>query len=412
MKNWGRGMSKTFMDCHFAVYTGLFGLYTAYCVPRQDQFDQAMRYFDNNPFVDSNPHKAGSKSFGAWYSVQGKLLIKLINIDDKGYNVSSGRFNNVILDELALLMYFSKEIEIINKSFGMMKSMPYQHLLMDSTPLIGSHFVTIKNDWEENDPESVSWRNFQNTPDNYVTDTNEKLDNMMGELYEARRMGVEWYWECENLAVPRVPGGTPFPNVIFEDFSREGKPITHMGFDFHGPELGHKEVGMFISRLYKDDLWVISESTHKYDPLDLPKESLSFLADKSYRGVVKRVETNGFNDGWFRTARQFGMIGVELINGKVDEGFYNLLKYRIHVSPVFTPELKKEIEEAQWDDPNVFKIKKEGSGKKWRNHFIDCLKNGAKIHGRGDGGWTHRDHTIENDIVKHEKMRDERLLWR
>ena len=63
----------------------------------------------------------------------------------------------------------------------------------------------------------------------------EKLDNIMNELYEQRRMGIEWNWECENLAIPRVPGGSPFPNVIYEDFKR--LPITHMGFDFHGPDL-------------------------------------------------------------------------------------------------------------------------------------------------------------------------------
>ena len=409
MKNWGRGMSKTFMDCHFAVYTALFGLATAYCVPRQDQFDQAMKYFDANPFIEENPHKKGSKNFGQWYKVLNKQLIKLINIDDKGYNVSSGRFNNLILDESALLMYFAKEIDIYNKALGMLKAMPYQHYLVDSTPLLGSHFYSLKQDWEENDPGSVSWHNFQNTPDNFVSDTDEKMDNLMAELYEQRRMGIEWNWECENLAVPRVPGGSPFPNIIWDDFAR--KPITHMGFDFHGPDLGHKELGLHFDYLRKDELWIISESTHKYDPLATGMESVQFLEEEHYRGVVKRVETHGFNEGYFRDARRYGMIGCELINGKVDEGMYNLLKYHIHINKVFTPETAKEIIESQWDDPNVFKIKKEGSGKKWRNHFIDCLKNGAKLHGRGAGGWTHREYEV-TDLVKEDSKRDDRMRWR
>ena len=410
MKNWGRGMSKTFMDCHFAVYTALFGLKSAYCVPRQDQFDQAKIYFNQNPFVNNNPHKSYDKAFGQWFSVHKySQSIKIINIDDKGYNVSSGRFNNLILDESALLMYFAKEIEIYNKAMGMMKSMPYQHLLIDSTPLLGSHFYNLKEDWEQYDPGAVSWHNFQNTPNNYVSDTDEKLDNLMAELYEQRRMGIEWNWECENLAVPRVPGGTPFPNVIWEDF--EYIRGNYMGFDFHGPDLGHMEVEIYIDYQLPDELYVMSESTHRYDPLATGMESVKFLEAQEYRGVVKHVETHGFNEGYFRDARRYGMIGCELINGKVDEGFYNLLKYHIHINQVFTPELAREVREAQWDDPNVFKIKKEGSGKKWRNHRIDCLKNGAKRHGRGQGAWTKGLGVKVNDIVENEKKRDERLLW-
>ena len=383
MKNWGRGMSKTFMDSHFSVYTGLFRLKTAYCVPRQDQFDQAKLYFDNNPFVDDNPHKRGAKSFGQWYKILGQKLTKLINIDDKGFNVSSGRFNNVILDESALLMYFAKEIEIYNKAMGMMKSMPYQHLLIDSTPLLGSHFYNIKEDWEKNDPGAVSWHNFQNTPDNFVSDTDEKLNNLMNELYEQRRMGTEWNWECENLAVPRTPGGHPFPNVVWDESFGFRLPKS-VGFDYHGPDIGHIDVQWWWSDAAPLRVYAVDERTHKYEKDDSAAKSVSFMANQYYQDIPHKVsETFGFNFGYALDARDHNTIFYEKKYLEKKSIVYNFLHYEVHINKLLTPNFANDVSKARWDNPVIFKVYKNASGITFRNHHLDAGLIALPIIGHG-----------------------------
>lgn len=376
MKNWGRGMSKTFMDSHFSVYTGLFRLATAYCVPRQDQFDQAKKYFDNNPFVETNPHTRGAKNFGQWYKILDNKLIKLINIDDKGFNVSSGRFNNVILDESALLMYFAKEIEIYNKAMGMMKSLPYQHLLIDSTPLLGSHFYNIKEDWEVHDPGAVSWHNFQNTPDNFVSDTQEKLDNLMNELAEQKRMGTEWNWECENLAVPRVPGGTPFPNVIWGKYTIPKTAFIDpksLGLDFHEHVIGHIGVEWWWSPMTPSRVYATREFANQYDALDTGEESVSFLAEPYYKRIRrKRAEEFGFNSGFYKDARAHGVKSFDITGNKKHNTIYNFKQFHVYIDPLITPYLAQDIKNAMWVDAVIFKIMKKATGPKYRNHYLDA----------------------------------------
>ena len=89
--NWGRGMSKTILFTIVAVFDALCGLKTCYIVPRTDELVQPVEYFNANPFVDPNPYKkSGDKIFwiekARWFYILGRPMIKITNMDDKGYN--------------------------------------------------------------------------------------------------------------------------------------------------------------------------------------------------------------------------------------------------------------------------------------------------------------------------------------
>ena len=215
--NWGRGMSKTILFTLVTVFDALCGLKTCYAVPRTDELVQPIEYFNANPFVDPNPYKRNQdKVFweekSRWFYVQGRPMIKITNIDDKGYNLSSGRFSRLKYDECALLMYYAKEVELLNKGDGMLRAMPFPRKTWASTPLIGSHFVTMMEDKKQHYPREYSWRNFENTPDNFLTNTPDKLRIIQRERDSAKRQGILYAWETENLALPQTASGAAFKN--------------------------------------------------------------------------------------------------------------------------------------------------------------------------------------------------------
>ena len=191
--NWGRGMSKTILLCMLAVFFAMLGMPVCYCVPRTDELTQPIKYLSDNPFCDYNPHKHNrEKTFtiegkGIYFYVLGKPMIKITNIDDKGFNLSSGRYSVVIYDECSLLMYFKMERELLNKGKGLLRAMPYPHVIYASTPLIGSFFYEM---YKEYPAECKSWLNFENQPDNFITDSPDKLAQLQAERAEAEAMGV------------------------------------------------------------------------------------------------------------------------------------------------------------------------------------------------------------------------------
>ena len=380
--NWQRGFSKTFIFAHFATFTALHGEMSLYATPHSDQLDQFKIYCDANPWIDANPRKIEDKTFvkthKSWYRINGKLRIKLTTIDRDGQNVSSGRFNNVLIDESALLMYYKKESWIYTKINGMLRARSPMRRIYASTPLFGSHFVRLMNDWNNITPNSVSWRNFENTPDNFVTDTPEAMAVLMDERAEAIRMGIEWSWICENLAIAQALGGAVFPNCILDSKHKYRIP-NYAGFDFHGHAIGHIGVEMYHN---KHDgihhLWVVKETKNAYPKLSTTMDSVRFLGDPYYSQIKnKSVETYGFNEGYFRDARKYGVKPVNISGIKKHNLTYNLLKFIVHINRQLTPLLADDIEKALWDDPNIFKVLKKKTGEKYRNHYLDALFNGA-----------------------------------
>ena len=392
--NWGRGMSKTFLFVLVAVFLALFDMRVIYLVPRVDELEQPMQYFNANAFVDANPHKKTDKTFsikkGMWYYVGGKPMIKISNIDDKGFNVSSGRFNVTMYDECALLMYYAKEVELFNKASGMLRAMDYPHRIWASTPLIGSHFVTMKKDIEATTPELMSWRNFENTPDNFLTDTPEKKAQMEEERQDAIRQGIAYAWETENLALERTALGRAFKNIYelpFDEFRWKYEAGNRIGFDFHGWKVGHIWVEVFIHPQIPDEVYIINEGAEVYDEQATADESMNFLKRPYFNGKIKIGESGGLiNDPYVKAGSKFGM-GAANIQGKQKHNLEaNILQYKIYIDRLRTPRTYEDLTNAEWADPNKFVLHKESQGKKFRNHYLDAFSNQLPVI-LGPGVW-------------------------
>ena len=381
--NWGRGMSKTFLFVLVIVFLALFDMRGIYLVPRVDELEQPMDYFNANAFVDLNPNKRTDKTFSIgkggksmWYSVLGKFMIKISNIDDKGFNVSSGRFNVTMYDECALLMYYAKEVELFNKAAGMLRAMEYPHRIWASTPLIGSYFVTMMEDMKAATPDVFSWRNFENTPDNFLTDTPEKYNQMMEEREDARRMGILYAWETENLALPQTASGAAFKNYIEEDFqSFVLKVHDRVGFDFHGYQYGHVWVALaYNPERQANHVYVIAEGREQYEEDANADESMLFLTDPFFAtNLFGEGDTKNMINGPFLKAGQpWGMEAVNIQGYEKYNLEANCLNFTWHIDKLKTPMLYKDFTEAEWADQNKFILHKEASGSKFRNHFLDA----------------------------------------
>ena len=382
-------MSKTYLLCLLAVFFGVCGLRVCYLVPRMDQLTQAKEYFNANPFVNINPNKrkTGDKSFpgerSIWYKIGGIKCIKLINVDDHGENVSSGRFDVLIIDEMAQLMNKKKEAFIYEKTDGLTNVSRYPKELLASTPLIGSMFVAIKEDWELLFPEYISWRNFENTPDNFVNDTVEKREKLEFKRAQADRMGILWDWECENLAVPRTPGGNPFPNVVWDETFKFRLPKS-VGFDYHGPDIGHIDVQWWWSEAAPLRVYAVHECAHKYLPTDSAQHSVSFMGNEYYQDIPRKVsEVFGFNQGYARDARNYNTIFYDNTPLAKKSVVYNFLHYEAHISRLLTPNFANDVKNARWDKPSLFKVYKNASGITFRNHYLDAGLIGLPIIGQG-----------------------------
>lgn len=380
--NWGRGMSKTILFTLVTVFDALCGLKTCYAVPRTDELTQPVEYFNANPFVDPNPYKRdGDKTFlmqkAKWYKVLGKAMIKITNIDDKGYNLSSGRFSRMKYDECALLMYYAKEVELLNKGDGMLRAMPFPRKTWASTPLIGSHFVTMKEDKEQHHPDEYSWRNFENTPDNFLTNTPEKLRIIERERENARRQGILYAWETENLALPQTASGAAFKNYVVENYPDfDLKRHNRIGFDFHGYAYGHVWVAIaYYPQRYPNDVFVIAEGREQYDENDNAKKSMEFLKHEMFNcelfgeGDIK----NMVNGPFLKAGQSWGMEPVNIAGEEKYNLEANMLNFTWHIDPNKTPKFFKDFTEAEWK-VHLRELHKESSGSKFRNHFIDAAK--------------------------------------
>jgi hypothetical protein len=378
--NWGRGMSKTILFHLVAVFVALFDMRVIYLVPRVDELEQPMQYFNANAFVDCNSYKKTEKTFsikkGMWYYVLGKPMIKISNIDDKGFNVSSGRFNFTLYDECALLMYYAKEVELFNKAAGMLRAMDYPHRIFASTPLIGSHFVTMLEDYKIHNPDLFSWRNFENTIENFLTDTPEKRRQMEEERQDAIRQGILWAWETENLALPRTAKGPAFKNYIEEpstDFAV--KHHSRIGFDFHGYNTGHIWVALgYHAPSRPNDIYVIAEGQEKYDEEANADESMMFLADPFFNCELygEGEVTNMVNGPFLKAGSPWGMQRTRIDGREKYNLEANMLNFTWHIDRSKTPHFFKDFTEAEWQDQNKMELHKEHSGSKFRNHWIDA----------------------------------------
>ena len=412
--NWGRGMSKTYLFVLVAVFLAIMGMKVIYLVPRVDELEQPMEYFNANCFVDNNPHKRTDKTFsikkGMWYHVLGKPMIKISNIDDKGFNVSSGRFNVCMYDECALLMYYAKEVELFNKANGMLRAMDHPHKIWASTPLVGSHFVEMKRDLKKRSPHLMSWRNFENTPDNFLTDTQEKRDQIAEERADAMNQGILYAWETENLALERTASGAAFMNFIEEPFSEfDQKTHNRIGVDFHGYANGHIWVALaYRSHRSEKDVYVIAEGQEKYDVKATAKESMSFLGNPFFDCMLygEGDITNLVNGPFLKAGLPYGMINATISGHEKYNMEANMLQFTWHIDQLKTPLFYKDFTEAEWADPNKFILHKESSGMKFRNHFIDAAMTALpKRQGRGiyvpNRRLNRRSSIIEEDRRRH-----------
>ena len=378
--NWGRGMSKTFLFVLVAVYLALFDMRIIYLVPRVDELEQPMQYFNSNAFVDCNPYKKTDKTFsikkGMWYFILGKPMIKISNIDDHGFNVSSGRFNVTMYDECALLMYYAKEVELFNKAAGMLRAMDHPHRIWASTPLIGSHFVTMKEDLEKTSPDLYSWRNFENTPNNFLTDTPEKLRQMEEEREDARRQGILYAWETENLALPQTASGAAFKNYVEEEFKDfDMHRHDRIGFDFHGYRYGHVWVALaYNPQRYTNDVFVIAEGQEQYEENANADESMMFLTDPFFATQLfgEGDTKNMINGPFLKAGQTWGMEAVNIQGYEKYNLEANMLNFTWHIDKQKTPKFYRDFTEAEWADQNKFILHKEASGRKFRNHYIDA----------------------------------------
>lgn len=388
--NWGRGMSKTILLCFLSVFFALLGMKVCYCVPREDELEKPLDYFNCNPFVDHNPYKKGNdKSHtikkGTWFYVLGKPMIKITNIDDKGFNLSSGRFNVVIYDECALLMYYKMEKELLNKGKGLMRATSYPHLIFASTPLVGSHFYELYKNYPDS---NKSHRNFENTKDNFITNTPDKRRQLEEERREAEEMGTLYAWETENLAIPRTANGAAFKNLYYEDISTFPSIIpTHCGFDFHGWQTGHIWVAFYYNPAQsKKDIYIIKEGAETYaKEEDDSAKTIEFLKDPFFRGMILKGEAgNMINDPFAAPARKYGLIGVDITGNKKHNLEANILNYRIHIpytlGHCIVPNFENDIKYAEWKDFTKFVLHKEQTGTRFRNHYIDAFANALPIY--------------------------------
>jgi len=383
---WGRGMSKTFLCALLATYFAIRFLKVCYLVPSAKQFDQALEYFESNPYIDKRgrDRKIAPKN---WYYVGGK---KLIHIDLVSINsVNSGRFNVVIYDEMAQLVYLPKKEALVPKSYGMLKAMYPTRRFYTSTPLIGSLFQKQEFDLQKQAKEDgkpldayVSFRNFENTENPYLD-----IKAIIKEKDELDRLGLFWLWEQENLAKWVVPGGTVFTNIYFEESTRwnggTGYETTHVGVDFHGA-FGQVVVEFFYDPSLPQEIYVTGESRHPQQ--DNSKIDLSWLSTyapgirKAVEGGVGREGQGGFNDGYARLARGYGCSVIPSDAATRSRTLLKALGMSIHIDESITPNLADDIRKAVWDSNKIYLLKDSAHP----NHYLDAFLVGIGGIGSGD----------------------------
>lgn len=425
--NWGRGFSKTLLCVILSVYCGIYGLKVLYLVPSKKQLDQPKAYFEQFPYIDKKGRD--KKESDGWYYINGKPTIHIDILGDNA--IRSGRYHVVILDECGQLVTFPKREQFMQVVDGVQRAMSPTIKLLASTPTIGSQFEKtdyyLQEKWakalrtqrkmdlstreiiEQYGSKYTSHRNFLNTANNFVADTQDKLDLLLEQRERYRSLGLEWLWNQENLAMYQVSGGAAFNNLQVTTFNHLlDSDITHFGYDFHGPETGHIEVGIQYRDDYPYKFYILWEKQHKYDHKDSAEDSVKFIDSPFYNGKSKRVESYGFNYGYWMAAQQFGVQPVN-IGGQAKHNLaWNLLQYHIYVDPKRTPLTYEDLRTAIWQDQNKFQVYKESSGETYRNHYLDALMNGVPLYGEGNYR-APKKHLSSSEIIKQELDRDKRL---
>lgn len=380
-------MSKTFLCALLSVYFAIRYLKVIYLVPSAKQFDQALEYFEANPYIDKKgrDRKIAVKN---WYFVGGR---NLIHIDLMSINsVNSGRFNVIIYDEAAQLVYLPKKEALIPKSFGMLKAMYPSKKFFTSTPLVGAFFEKQEEQLrkqaisEQKQPGSyVSFRNFKNTPDNFLD-----IPAIMQERIEMDRLGMLWLWEQENLARYVVARGIVFPNVIYEESNAwnhgHGFTTSNIGVDFHG-SFGQVVVEIFVDPAQPTELYVTGEKRFPQAKKGVGI-NLSWL-QTCYPDVKKAVEggatkegEGGFNDGYARESKRYGAIVIPSDMATKSRILIYTLTLTIHIDERLTPELFADIRKATWEENKVYILK----DKTHTNHYLDAFLVGIGGLGQGE----------------------------
>ena len=427
--NWGRGFSKTLLCTVLSVFAGIHGLKVLYLVPSKKQLDQPKAYFEQFPYIDKKGRD--KKESDGWYYINGEPRIHIDILGDNA--IRSGRFHVVILDECGQLVSFPKREQFMQVVDGVQRAMSPTIKLLASTPTIGSQFEKtdyyLQEKWanqlrrskqvdastrdiiQQYGSKYTSHRNFLNTTPNFVANTPDKYALLLEQRARYKSLGLEWLWNQENLAMYQVSGGAAFNNLQVTQFNHLFKDdITHFGYDFHGPETGHIEVGIHYRPEYPWKFYILHEEQHTYLKTASAEDSVKFIDHPAYYNKSKRVESYGFNYGYWMAAQQFGVQPVN-IGGQAKHNLaWNLLQYHIYIDPKRTPKVYEDLRTAIWQDQNKFQVYKEDSGETYRNHYLDALMNGVPLWGYANYQAPSKSLT-SNEILKRELEREKRFQY-
>lgn len=354
------------MLCYLEVLRAIVGRRVMYFVPFERQLKQAQIYFNQNPYLDMRGIK--NKSVDGTYYIDGYPMI-VTGIISPG-NVMSGRFNDIALDELAEIEPARQYLVEVCKR--LQRAMSDCKTSFVSTPKFDTVFQKEEEYILSSGNGNVVWLNYQNCPDNLVSNTPEKMKSIEDSRLQAIANGTLWLWEQMELAIYATCGARAF-RLKVEDIDPNWKP-TDMGFDFHGHEIGHIAVGVYYDEVrYPSDVWFVYEKQHQYTINDNGVSSLRFIDDiPIYHNCNKYGGSYGTNMCFMMDGREFGL--VDRIEKKTGESglVYNAVCYTLHFDPKLTPNTYHEFKVAYYDDQKTFKLHKETQGDVYRNHYLDA----------------------------------------
>lgn len=366
---WQRGFSKTILLAILGTFLACYNLRTCIVLPTKKQLAQLRLYLESCELFDKRG-RSTKRAADDWYYLAGKPMMHL---DIANFStVNSGRFDCLLWDECAQLIYEPKKEELIYKMDGVFRSMKYKVKLYSSTPITGSEFEKIERFLPK---DRVSHRNYLNTPENFIIQNQFQLEILEKEREAYIARGREWQWIQENLAEYQSAGGTVFTTAVYGPHTHT--QVTRWGFDFHDYTTGHMGVGMTVDRQDKA-VYIISEKNFRYQESSTTDESLKFMTLPLFHGCWIYGEPMGYNAGFYKQARKYGLRNVaseQLSTSKGDATVANLFDWKIYIDPDLTPETYNDFRTAQWKDAGKYRIQKEHSGTIFRNHYLDCVKN-------------------------------------
>jgi len=270
----------------------------------------------------------------------------------------------------------------------------------------------MKEDLEHTTPEFFSWRNFENTPNNWVTNTPAKLANMLELKADATRQGILYAWETEYLALPRTASGAAFKNYVEESFADfHIKRHNKIGFDFHGYRYGHIWVALGYNPISRpSDIYVIAEGQQQYKIDANADESMEFLKTPFFNCELygEGDVTNMVNGPFLKAGQCYGMSPVNINGLEKYNHEANILNFTWHMDRLKTPNFFRDFTDGEWADQNKFILHKESSGSKFRNHYIDAGSIAAPMI-KGEGFYipNRRLRRASGGIMEQERLRSQ-----